>query len=135
MAPQKLAIREYVKELGLGYTFIDVGWWMSFFLPVPVNTPVPQLVKTYTWTVYGGGDDPQLLTDTRRIGFYTARILADERTLDKAVIIWEDVATQNEAYALAERYSGEAEALRAKRIDVSCRAEHLMGGSIDPVSA
>ena len=35
---QKLGIREYVKGLGVGYTIIDVGWWMQICLPLPLRS-------------------------------------------------------------------------------------------------
>ncbi|PIL32960.1 hypothetical protein GSI_05078 [Ganoderma sinense ZZ0214-1] len=103
----KLDIHDLVKELGVPYTFIDVG------------LQAPQPVKDMTWTVYADGSARTLLTHRERIGTYVARILADPRTLNQAVIVWEDEVCQGDAHALGERVSGEGEALKAKRIVAS----------------
>ena len=116
---QKLEIHEYLKELGVPYTIIDVGWWSQLYLPLPLRSAVPQHLKDMSWMVYGTGETRNLLTNLNHIGTWVARIIADPRTLNKYVIIWEDETTQENAYELGVRYSGDGEALRAKRIDVS----------------
>lgn len=103
----------------MGYTFIDVGWWTQTFLPLPTWTPVPAQIKEATWRVCGTGDAPILVTNLDLIGVYVARVVADERTMNQAVIIWDEEVTQNEAYEIGERLSGEGEQLRAKRVHVS----------------
>ncbi|KAI0359310.1 NAD-P-binding protein [Trametes cingulata] len=114
---KKLAVRDYVKELGLHYTFIDVGWWMQGALPLPSNSTAQ--MRDISWTIYGDGTNKTLLTELSHIGTYVARILADPRTVNQAVIIWEDEPTQLEAHEIGERASGEAETLKTKRIYVS----------------
>ena len=101
------------------YTFIDVGLWMQLYLPLPLRSRAPQHIKDMTWKVYGDGGARNLLTNNENIGTYVARILADPRTLNQAVIIWEDEVCQRDAYALGERLSGDGDALKAKRIVVS----------------
>ncbi|PIL32965.1 hypothetical protein GSI_05083 [Ganoderma sinense ZZ0214-1] len=115
----KLDIHDLVKELGVPYTFIDVGLWMQLYLPLPLRSQAPQPVKDMTWTVYADGSARTLLTHRERIGTYVARILADPRTLNQAVIVWEDEVRQGDAHALGERVSGEGDALNAKRIVAS----------------
>ena len=112
-------MHDYVKELGLTYTIIDIGWWMQLYLPVPLRSAAPQYLKEISWSVYGMGDSKQLLTNLYNIGPWVARIITDPRTINKSVIIWEDEATQTDAFELGVRFSGDGEALRAKRIDVS----------------
>lgn len=124
---QKLDIHDYVKELGLGYTIIDVGWWSQLYLPLPLRSAVPQHLKDMSWMVYGTGETRNLLTNLNHIGTWVARIIADPRTLNKYVIIWEDETTQENAYELGVRYSGDGEALRAKRINVSLRRRWSYG--------
>jgi len=109
----KLDIRDYIRSLGLPYTFIDVGWWMQITLPVKTTADHP--LKTFSWEIYGNGDKKILTTNKDHIGDYVAKIIADERTLNQWVIIWEDELSQNEIHELGERLSGEAEALKAKR--------------------
>ncbi|KAI0657640.1 NAD-P-binding protein [Cubamyces menziesii] len=117
---QKLAIREFIQELGLPYTFIDVGWWMQISLPLPERSQSP--MKEQSYTIYGDGNNRMLVTDLNHIGTYVARIIADPRTLNHAVIIWEDEPTQLETREIGERVSGEGDALKAKRIYVSADA-------------
>ena len=116
---QKLAVRDYIRQLGVPHTFIDVGWWMQLFLPLPARSRAREgpLFKGLSQAVYGstGGENKVLLTDLRHIGTYVARVLADERTLNRAVIVWEDERRQREAHEVGERVSGEGEYLRAQR--------------------
>ncbi|KAI0706011.1 NAD-P-binding protein [Cerioporus squamosus] len=115
----KFDIREYLKQLGVGYTIIDVGWWMQFYLPLPLRSAVPPEVKAMTWAIHGTGESKNLLTNLHHIGTWVARIIADPRTLNKYVIIWEDVVKQKDAHEIGARVSGDGDALRAKRIQVS----------------
>ncbi|KAI0359436.1 NAD-P-binding protein [Trametes cingulata] len=119
LSDQKLAIRELIEELGLPYTFIDVGWWMQLALPLPARSKVPPAFKQWTYELHGSGTQKMLLTDHRDIGAYVARIVADPRTLNKAVIVWEDERTEEEIHEIGERFSGEADDLKAKRSYVS----------------
>ncbi|KAI0657639.1 NAD-P-binding protein [Cubamyces menziesii] len=114
---QKLAIREFIQELGLPYTFIDVGWWMQVSLPLPERSN--SLLKESTNTIYGDGSKRILLTDLNHIGTYVARIIADPRTLNQAVMIWEEEPTQLEIREIGARVSAEGDALRARRAYVS----------------
>ncbi|KAI0333235.1 NAD-P-binding protein [Cubamyces sp. BRFM 1775] len=117
---QKLAIRDYVRELQLPYTFVDVGWWMQLSLPMPERSS--GLMKERMNILYGEGNNRTLVTDLNHIGTYMARIVADPRTLNQAVIIWEEEVTQLEALEIGYRYSGEGGSLRAKRVSVPADA-------------
>ncbi len=113
---QKLAVREHVKALGLGHTFIDVGWWMQLYLPLPLRSAAGAGALKMSRHVYGPGDSRTLLTDLDHIGVYVARILADPRTLGRAVQVWEDERTQLEAREIGERASGDGDALKSLRV-------------------
>ncbi|TBU52272.1 NAD(P)-binding protein [Dichomitus squalens] len=121
---EKLAIHDFIKELGVPYTFIDVGWWMQLYLPLPLRSRLPLPLKEMTWKIYGDGEARNLLTSNQNIGKYVARILADMRTLNHSVIVWEDEVSQAEAHALGERLSGEGDALKKKRI-VATKEDYL----------
>ena len=108
-------MHDYVKELGLTYTIIDIGWWMQLYLPVPLRSAAPQYLKEISWSVYGTGDSKQLLTNLYNIGPWVARIITDPRTINKSVIIWEDEATLDEAWEIAEKTFGE-EILKLKQV-------------------
>ncbi|KAI0628429.1 NAD-P-binding protein [Trametes polyzona] len=119
---KKLSIREFVQELGVPYTFLDVGWWMQISLPLPARSATSMKAKTYQ--VFGDGTNRFLVTDLRHIGTYVARVVADPRTLNHAVMIWEDEPTQLEAHEIGERLSGEEASLKAQREYV--QAEDLL---------
>ena len=58
------------------------------------------------------------VTDRQDVGRFVARIIADPRTLNHAVIIWEDEVAENAAHEIGERVSGEGDELKAKRVTV-----------------
>ena len=60
-----------------------------------------------------------MATNLDHIGTWVARIVADPRTLNQAVIVWEDEVKVNAAHDVGERVSGDGDALKAKRIHVS----------------
>ena len=101
------------------YTFIDVGWWMQLVLPLPARSAAPAPFKALSHTLYAHGAAPMLLTDLRHIGAHVARVLADERTLNSAVVVWEDARTQAEAFEIGARVSGEEAHFRAEKTEVS----------------
>jgi hypothetical protein len=57
--------------------------------------------------IIGGGNVPSALTDLRDIGRYVAKIIVDERTLNRMVFAYNTVITQNQIYDLMEEISGE----------------------------
>ena len=116
---QKFEIHDYLKELGVPYTIIDVGWWMQLYLPLPLRSTVPPQVKAMTWAIHGSGESKNLLTNLHHIGTWVAKIIADPRTLNQSVIIWEDEVLQKDAHEIGARVSGDGDALRTKRIPVS----------------
>lgn len=57
-------------------------------------------------TIYGSGDVKNTLIDRRDVGEFVARIIADNRTLNRYVFAWGDVFTLNEIYSLGEKIYG-----------------------------
>ncbi|TRM70568.1 hypothetical protein BD626DRAFT_390725 [Schizophyllum amplum] len=110
----KLAIREYIKKSGLGYTFIEVGYWMHFVVPWPVQ--LTGFAADLTREVVGTGDVPLALTNLSHIGDYVARVIKDDRTLNQTVLIWEDEKTQNQGWAHTERKLGSDFVQQKKKI-------------------
>jgi len=53
------------------------------------------------------GEAPNLLTDLRDVGYFVARIVDDERTLNKSVYAWGDVLSENQIWSTMEEISGE----------------------------
>ncbi|GME48262.1 Isoflavone reductase family protein [Neofusicoccum parvum] len=104
----KEQVQQHVHKIALPFTVVDVGaWYQSSFPTLPsgrVDYAAP--VKPNT-TVYGDGEAPNLLTDLRDIGRFVARIIDDVRTLNKSVVVWGEVLTENEIFAATEEMSGE----------------------------
>lgn len=121
--PKKLEVREYLQQITAAsggrsaYTFIDIGWWSQ--LAVPATATAPTELGPLGDEYYTSDDKPSLLTDVDNIGPWVARIIGDPRTANQYVIVWEDELTLRESKEIAEAASGEAEALRAKRVLVS----------------
>lgn len=76
-------------------------------LPIidPAKEPYPGLAEL-SKTIFGTGNVKSATTDYRDIGKYVARIISDDRTLNKYVFCWGDEYTQNEIFTLAEHVVG-----------------------------
>ena len=46
------------------------------------------------------------ILDNRDIGVYVARIIADQRTLNRYVFCWSEEVTQRQAFDLADKITG-----------------------------
>lgn len=83
---------------------------------------------------YTSDDKPMLLTDVDHIGPWVARIVGDPRTLNQYVIVWEDELTLRETREIGEAASGDAQALREKRVVVSSLSTfHVVMSSSDEI--
>ncbi|KXH34641.1 isoflavone reductase [Colletotrichum nymphaeae SA-01] len=95
-------------DLHLPYTIIDVGWWYQLTLPAVPSGRFRPMVEDYCTTrVIGDGNTRWALTNNRDIGNFVSRIIADQRTLNKMVFAYGEVMTQNEAFDILEKVSGE----------------------------
>ncbi|KAI5117853.1 hypothetical protein M0805_007696, partial [Coniferiporia weirii] len=103
----KFSIQDYIKEANIGYTFIDVGWWMQLALPVikPKETDYPFIAEA-SKNIYGSGNVKNAVTDKDDIGKFVSHIISDPRTQNRYVFIWGEEVTQHEALAVAERAYG-----------------------------
>ena len=112
-----MAILEYIKTLGLGWTWIDVGWWLQLALPYPagfVGHPIiPQFDK-----VIGSGDVPFAVSDLDDIGRIVAQIIQDERTLNKSVFAAAEEVTQQDIWKIAQELSPEGDAIAKRQVSV-----------------
>ena len=92
---------------------------MQLYLPLPLRSKASAGVLKMSRNIYGAGDDKNMVTDLNNIGTWVARIIADPRTVNKLVQVWEDEVTQIEAREIGERVSGDGEQLRGQRSYVS----------------
>lgn len=57
--------------------------------------------------IVGDGNVPIAFTDVRAIGEYVVRIITDPRTMNRMVLVYNEVLSQNQLYSLVERISRE----------------------------
>ncbi|KAF9019741.1 NAD(P)-binding protein, partial [Hymenopellis radicata] len=102
----KLDIREYIKELGVPYTFIEVGWWLQLLFPYPHATPAS--MSMLTPKNYIGDRRKKLAYSTvKSLASLVVRIIDDLRTINQTVIACDGETNVDEAWAIAEKISGE----------------------------
>ncbi|KAL4805968.1 hypothetical protein BDV18DRAFT_140237 [Aspergillus unguis] len=104
---EKETVYNHIKQLRLPYTIIDIGWWYQLSYPRLESGKVDYAMTAANNEIVGDGSTPLALTDLRDVGRYVARIIADERTLNKMVFAYNEVLTQNQIYGLLEEISGE----------------------------
>ncbi|KAL2697967.1 hypothetical protein AAEP93_010677 [Penicillium crustosum] len=104
---EKEEVYNDIKFLGIPYTIIDVGFWYQISFPIVPSGKVDYASVIPSNTIHGDGTAPNLLTDLRDIGRFVARIISDDRTLNKYVYTFGDILTEKEIYRIAEELSGE----------------------------
>jgi len=68
-----------------------------------VKGPIPELVCEF----YGDGEKKTAMVNRERIGLFVAQIIADLRTLNQYVFIYDDMRNMNDIYEVASRIAGE----------------------------
>ncbi|KAH8893547.1 NAD(P)-binding protein [Thozetella sp. PMI_491] len=112
-------IFDHVKKLHLPYTIIDVGWWFQLSIPRVASGRTDYATIMPANTIAGNGDVPSALTDSRDIGRWVARIISDDRTLNKMVLAYNEVLSQNQVISLFEKLSGEMVERNTRFIDIT----------------
>lgn len=100
-------IYDYIKQISLPYTIVDVGWWYQGSLPRLPSGRFDYAVQFSSNIIAGDGNTPSAMTDKRDIGKYIAEIIQDDRTVNKSVLAYSEVWSSNEIYDRVERISGE----------------------------
>ncbi|KAJ4264346.1 hypothetical protein NW762_005542 [Fusarium torreyae] len=100
-------VLNHIKQIYLPYTVIDVGWWYQITLPRLPSGRIDYAITFPAGHIAGDGNKPSALTDLGDIGHYTARIIADPRTLNQMVFAYSELYTPNQVYDLLEKLSGE----------------------------
>ncbi|PYH31126.1 aromatic alcohol reductase [Aspergillus neoniger CBS 115656] len=104
---EKETVYNHIKQLRLPYTIIDIGWWYQLSYPRLGSGRTDYAMTTANNEIVGDGNTPLALTDLRDIGRYVAKIIVDDRTLNKMVFAYNTVLTQNQIYDLLEEISEE----------------------------
>ncbi|KAM0202652.1 hypothetical protein ACHAPA_009392 [Fusarium lateritium] len=103
----KETIMDHIQRLHLPFTVIDVGWWYQISLPRLSSGRIDRNLFLYNTAIGGNGEVPCARTDSRDVGVYVARIIADPRTLNQKVFAYTDLRTQHQLYDTVEEISGE----------------------------
>jgi hypothetical protein len=91
----------------LPYTIIDVGYWHQISIPRLPSGKIDDRLLVGRNEVYSDGNTKTILTNKTDMGRWVARIIKDDRTLNRMVIAYSDVLSQNEVIEIMERKSGE----------------------------
>ncbi|KAJ7186664.1 isoflavone reductase family protein [Mycena filopes] len=133
----KEEVYQHIRKLYLPYTVIDVGFWYQVCFPTLPSgrTDYAALVKPNV-TIHNDGKSPTILIDLSDIGPFVARIIKDPRTLNKFVLAYGDVLSENEIFEIMERLSGEkVEREYVSRAGViAARAESAAAAKADPTN-
>ena len=104
---QKEEVYNHIKRLHLPYVIIDCGWWYQISFPALPSGKIDYAVGIPGQAIAGDGNVPSALTDLRDIGPYVARLIKDERAVNKYVLIYNEMWTPNQVYDLLEKLSEE----------------------------
>ncbi|KLO17833.1 NAD-binding protein [Schizopora paradoxa] len=103
MYDQKIAVQDYIKSIGLGYTFIDVGMWTSLSLPADTEQSQDTFLPSLSHKISGSGDVKCANTHIPDIGKFVAEIIGDARTLNQYVFCYGDQKSQKELWDIARK--------------------------------
>jgi uncharacterized protein YbjT (DUF2867 family) len=103
----KEQVYAHVKAIGLPFTIIDVGWWYQIAFPMLPSGKINYAQSLPVEELYGTGEQKSALTDLRDVGRYVARIIQDDRTIDKYVFCYNELHSQLDSIAILEKLSGE----------------------------
>ncbi|KAJ5947919.1 hypothetical protein N7466_000934 [Penicillium verhagenii] len=104
---EKEIVYNQIRQLWLPYTLVDVGWWYQLSYPRLPSGRVDYAMTSGNDEIIGDGSVTTALTDLRDIGRYMALIINDPRTLNKKVLAYNLVSSQNDIYNLMEEISEE----------------------------
>ncbi|CEI70058.1 hypothetical protein FVEN_g10621 [Fusarium venenatum] len=103
----KEIVISHVKKIYLPYTVIDVGLWYQVSLPALPSGKIDYALKFPTTVMAEDGSHATAITDLRDIGKYVAKIITDERTLNKYVFAYNEVWSQEQIHSHLEKVSEE----------------------------
>ena len=97
----------HVKAIGLPFTIVDVGWWYQIAFPKLPSGKIDYALSLPVDEVYGTGEQKSALTDLRDVGRYVARVIQDDRTVNKYVFCYNELHSQLDSISILEKLSGE----------------------------
>ncbi|KAK0372051.1 hypothetical protein CLIM01_10608 [Colletotrichum limetticola] len=124
----------HAKKIRLPYTVIDVGWWYQLSIPRLPSGRIDSATPLPVNFIAGDGNTLSALTDVRDVGRFTARIIADPRTINKMVFVYGDILSQNQIFNMLDEMSGETtkrEYMSAEAMENAIAAESLTADAIE----
>ncbi|KAI8160223.1 hypothetical protein K4K49_003649 [Colletotrichum sp. SAR 10_70] len=79
---------------------IDVGRWYQLSIPRLPSGHIDSVTSLPVNFIAGDGNTPSTLTDVRDVGRFTVRIVADPRTINKMVLVYGAVLSQNQIFEM-----------------------------------
>ncbi|KAI8179302.1 hypothetical protein KHU50_003047 [Colletotrichum sp. SAR 10_65] len=86
---------------------IDVGRWYQLSIPRLPSGHIDSVTSLPVNIIAEYVNTPSTLTDVRDVGRFTARIVADPRTINKMVLVYGAVLSQNQIFDMLDKMSGE----------------------------
>ncbi|KAM0701518.1 hypothetical protein Q7P35_009768 [Cladosporium inversicolor] len=103
----KEQVYAHVESIDLPFTIVDVGWWYQVAFPALPSGKIDYALGLPVEEIYGTGEQKSALTDLRDVGRYVARIIQDDRTVNKYVFCYNELHSQLDWWAILEKLSSE----------------------------
>lgn len=107
MREEKEQIINHIKKIKLPYTIIDVGNWYQTNLPRVPSGKLDYMITEQMRYLSSEVDAKVAMSDIRDIGKQVAKIIVDERTLNKYVLAFSEILTQRELLDVVRKCTGE----------------------------
>jgi hypothetical protein len=91
----------------LGFTIIDVGFWYQASIPRVSSGRFDSAIFMPNNDVVNGGEIPNMLIDARDVGRITVQLLKREDTINKKIIAYGELMSQNDIHQMVEAKTGE----------------------------
>lgn len=98
----KEEVNDHIFQHRLGFTIIDIGFWYQASIPRVPSGKFDSAIVMPINDVYADGVTPNMLIDVRDVGKITAQIIKDQRTLNRRVIAYGEVLSQNVIHEIIE---------------------------------
>jgi hypothetical protein len=107
----KEAVHDHIFRHRLGFTIIDVGFWYQASIPRVPSGRFDRAIFMPNNDVVNGGEVPNMLIDARDVGRITVELIKRKDTLNKKIIAYGELMSQNEIHQMIEARTGERLAL------------------------
>jgi hypothetical protein len=128
---EKEEIHDAMFRMKLPFTIVDVGYWHQLSVPWLASGRLDKASAGMAQReLCGNGSAKTLLIDKRDIGRFVARIVKDERTINRRVVCYAEELSQREVWDVAERVSGEGVPRRLVRLISPSQNQLYLSGAM-----